>query len=91
MLDLEKNISSRGFGFQIEVNCLCEWNNLEVREVPIIFPDRVEGKSKMSKKIFLEALLMVWQLRATKKEVLSARATTFSPIPASEPNYREIA
>lgn len=91
LLDLEKNISSKGFGFQIEVNCLCEWNDLEVREVPIIFPDRVKGQSKMSKKIFMEAMLMVWKLRANKKVVLSAMNPAFPSIPASEPKFREIA
>jgi dolichol-phosphate mannosyltransferase len=35
---------------------------LRVVEVPIIFADRVEGTSKMSKKIVVEALLMVWAL-----------------------------
>jgi len=35
-------------------------------EIPIIFPDRTKGKSKMSKKIFLEALKRVWQLRFSK-------------------------
>jgi dolichol-phosphate mannosyltransferase len=35
---------------------------LKVAEVPIIFADRIEGVSKMSKKIVIEALLMVWGL-----------------------------
>jgi dolichol-phosphate mannosyltransferase len=35
---------------------------LRIVEVPIIFADRVEGTSKMSKKIVVEALLMVWGL-----------------------------
>jgi dolichol-phosphate mannosyltransferase len=37
-------------------------NGLKIAEVPIIFADRVEGTSKMSKKIIVEALLMVWGL-----------------------------
>jgi dolichol-phosphate mannosyltransferase len=37
-------------------------NGLSIAEVPIIFADRVEGTSKMSKKIVVEALLMVWGL-----------------------------
>ena len=32
-------------------------------ETPIVFEDRTAGKSKMSRKIFLEAVLMVWKLR----------------------------
>ena len=33
-------------------------------EIPIVFEDRRVGKSKMSRKIFMEALTMVWRLRA---------------------------
>jgi dolichol-phosphate mannosyltransferase len=41
---------------------------LTICEVPIIFADRVDGVSKMSKKIVIEAMLMVWRLRFTKKQ-----------------------
>jgi dolichol-phosphate mannosyltransferase len=41
---------------------------LNIKEVPIIFADRVDGVSKMSKKIVFEAMLMVWRLRFTRKE-----------------------
>ena len=34
-----------------------------VVEVPIVFVDRRVGQSKMSRKIFLEALTLVWKLR----------------------------
>jgi dolichol-phosphate mannosyltransferase len=34
-----------------------------IKEIPIIFVDRVKGKSKMSKKIVREAVFMVWKLR----------------------------
>ena len=37
---------------------------LRVVEEPIRFVDRVQGQSKMSAKIFAEALRVVWQLRA---------------------------
>jgi dolichol-phosphate mannosyltransferase len=39
---------------------------LAIREVPITFPDRTRGKSKMSRRIFIEALLKVWSLRFLK-------------------------
>jgi dolichol-phosphate mannosyltransferase len=35
---------------------------LRITEVPIIFTERLEGTSKMSKKIVIEALVMVWSL-----------------------------
>ena len=63
-LNLAEQVQATGFGFQVEVNYLCERNGYTISEVPIIFPNRVVGKSKMNQKIFLEALLMVWKLRA---------------------------
>jgi len=72
ILNLPQQVRSTGYGFQIEVNSLCEWNGFKIIEVPIIFPDRVLGKSKMSGKIFLEALFMVWKLRSSKAERLVA-------------------
>ncbi len=55
-------ITSKGYCFQIEMkfrHCLL---GLKVHEVPIIFPDRKLGKSKMSGKIFKEAILNVLKL-----------------------------
>ncbi len=56
------SVKSNGYGFQIEMNHRTWRQGLKVVEVPIIFADRVEGTSKMSKKIIIEALLMVWGL-----------------------------
>jgi dolichol-phosphate mannosyltransferase len=56
------SVKSNGYGFQIEMNHRTWRKGLKVAEVPIIFADRVEGTSKMSKKIVIEALLMVWGL-----------------------------
>ena len=55
-------VKSNGYGFQIEMNHRVWRRGLRVTEVPIIFADRIEGTSKMSKKIVIEALLMVWGL-----------------------------
>lgn len=55
-------VKSNGYGFQIEMNHRTWRKGLSITEVPIIFADRVEGTSKMSKAIVLEALLMVWGL-----------------------------
>ncbi len=68
ILNLDENVTCQGFGFQIEVNSLCEWAGLTPTEVPIIFPDRVNGESKMSGKILLEALSLVWKLRGRKEQ-----------------------
>jgi dolichol-phosphate mannosyltransferase len=34
-----------------------------IGEIPIIFPDRRVGQSKMSRRIIAEALINVWRLR----------------------------
>ncbi len=55
-------VKSNGYGFQVEMNHRVWSRGLKIAEVPIIFADRVEGTSKMSKKIVIEALMMVWGL-----------------------------
>lgn len=61
-LPLEK-VKSDGYSFQIELNWLVWKQGLRLREIPIIFTDRVEGVSKMSRRIIIEAMWMVWRLR----------------------------
>ncbi len=64
-LDLNK-IHSDGYSFQIEIDFKVYSKGFRVKEIPIIFADRTEGKSKMSKKIVWEAIFMVWKLRFAK-------------------------
>ncbi len=56
-------VRSDGYSFQIEMNFLCWKKGFRIKEIPIIFSDRVVGVSKMSKKIIWEAAFMVWRLR----------------------------
>src|SRR5688500_9101207 len=63
MLDLE-NVRSNGYSFQIEMTHKVWRQGLKVAEVPIIFTDRFQGRSKMSFNIVEEALIMVWLLLA---------------------------
>ena len=56
-------IRSNGYSFQIELTYRAHCKGFKIKEVPIIFEDREVGKSKMSKHIFWEAVLMVWKLR----------------------------
>ncbi|MBF5046323.1 polyprenol monophosphomannose synthase [Aggregicoccus sp. 17bor-14] len=63
-LDLDA-VGSSGYGFQIELTYRTLRKGFRVQEVPIVFEDRRVGKSKMSRRIFLEALTMVWKLRLT--------------------------
>jgi len=68
-IDLD-NIISAGYAFQIEMNYRTILKGFKVKEVPIIFEDRIAGQSKMSKKIFIEALLNVVTLRLNKKAIV---------------------
>ena len=55
-------IQSNGYSFQIELNHRLWRQGYKVVEVPIIFTERAQGHSKMSKHIIWEALFMVWKL-----------------------------
>ena len=61
-IDLDK-IKSNGYSFQLELLFKAFKKEFKIKEIPIIFVDRVEGKSKMSRKIVIEAIYMVWVLR----------------------------
>ena len=61
-LDLEQ-LESNGYAFQVEVNYACMCAGLRFAEVPIVFPDRQRGASKMSWRIVVEATLLVLRLR----------------------------
>lgn len=61
-IDLDA-IQSNGYSFQIEMVYRSVRAGFSVGEVPITFPDRRVGRSKMSRRIVLEALLTVWKLR----------------------------
>jgi dolichol-phosphate mannosyltransferase len=56
-------ITSNGYSFQIEMKYRALQKGLRIVETPIIFVDRRVGQSKMSRKIFAEALTKVWALR----------------------------
>jgi dolichol-phosphate mannosyltransferase len=57
------HIKSNGYAFQIEMNYKAWIKGFKLKEVSIIFMDRVAGTSKMSKKIVREAIFRVWKLR----------------------------
>ncbi len=66
LLDLNK-ITSNGYAFQTEMKYnICrkaKEKNLKIEEIPIIFCDRIKGKSKLGKGIIREAFFGVWRLR----------------------------
>jgi dolichol-phosphate mannosyltransferase len=55
-------ISSDGYAFQIEVSWHAWKRGFRIREIPIVFVDRRIGVSKMSKRIIVEAAVLVWKL-----------------------------
>lgn len=57
------DVRSNGYAFQIEMSFRAWKKNFRIVEIPIVFVDRTEGTSKMSKAIVREAVWMVWRLR----------------------------
>lgn len=57
-----ETVRSNGYSFQIELTHRIWRRGGRIAEVPIIFTDRFQGTSKMSKDIVREALWMVWSL-----------------------------
>ncbi|MFC2094101.1 polyprenol monophosphomannose synthase [Bacteroidota bacterium] len=61
-IDLDA-VKSNGYAFQIEMTFKAWKKGFNIKELSIVFTDRVKGTSKMSKKIVREAIIMVWKLR----------------------------
>jgi dolichol-phosphate mannosyltransferase len=61
-IDFDK-VRSNGYSFQIEMSFRAWKKGFRLVEIPIVFTDRVEGQSKMNKRIVREAIWMVWWLR----------------------------
>ena len=57
-----QNVRSNGYSFQIELTHKLWRQGMRIVEVPIIFTDRFQGRSKMSGRIVREAFVMVWRL-----------------------------
>jgi len=60
------SIQSRGYSFQIDIKYSVFRAGLKYVEIPIVFPDRKYGKSKMSGKFMLNALRDVWKIKKSK-------------------------
>ncbi len=58
-----EGVAANGYGFQVEMNYICHRGGFRISEVPVVFPDRTAGESKMSPGIFLEAAVLVLKLR----------------------------
>jgi dolichol-phosphate mannosyltransferase len=60
---LGKSIDARGYGFQIQMTYEALLAGYRVREIPIVFRERVRGESKMSADVVREAALLVPRMR----------------------------
>ncbi len=80
-------IESNGYSFQVEMTHKLWRQGMKIVEVPIIFTDRFQGHSKMSKGIVREALWMVWRLLFQNK--LSRRPGPRPPASKSRPPESE--
>lgn len=61
-IDLDR-VKSNGYSFQLEMKYRAWRAGFRLIEVPIVFTERTEGQSKMSRSIVREAALKVWELR----------------------------
>jgi dolichol-phosphate mannosyltransferase len=61
-IDLDQ-VKSNGYSFQIEMKFKFYKKGFKITETPILFIDRREGESKMSRKVVYEAYFMVWKLK----------------------------
>ncbi len=57
------SVHSNGYAFQIEMSFRAWRKGFNIKEIPIVFTDRTDGQSKMSRAIMREAIWMVWRLR----------------------------
>lgn len=80
-LDLS-SLHSTGYAFQIELTYRVHQAGFTIREVPITFDERRNGKSKMSSRIVLEALIRVAQLRFSSKKAIIASPASPTPEPS---------
>ena len=60
------SIRSEGYSFQIETTFRAYYQGYRIVESPIVFVDRTEGSSKMSRGIIFEAVWMVPRLRLAR-------------------------
>ena len=56
-------VTTAGYAFQIELTQRAHALGFRVKEIPIVFYERVEGRSKMSADIVAEAVTAVWKMR----------------------------
>jgi dolichol-phosphate mannosyltransferase len=82
-MDIDR-VQSNGYVFQVEMSYVAHKLGYTISEIPIYFPDRQHGTSKMDSSVAIEAALRVWQLlwryrRLTPSMRASEKAGLFTP------------
>lgn len=65
------SLRSHGYAFLVEVLYRAVLGRFPVVEVPIVFTERREGESKMSKRVILESIAAPWRMRLRRRATLS--------------------
>jgi dolichol-phosphate mannosyltransferase len=63
-------VRSDGYAFQIEMTYLTFKHGFRVREIPIIFKERIQGYSKISRKVVREAFWITLKCHAPLREII---------------------
>jgi dolichol-phosphate mannosyltransferase len=87
-IDLD-TIQTQGYGFQVELAYRVMKQGFRIVETPIIFMDRRVGKSKMSRKIIIEAFTFVLRTRFGGR-TLSRTTPTVNEQIGSEESIKEV-
>lgn len=58
-----ESVRSTGYAFQVEMVWRAHRAGLRIVELPIVFTDRKEGRSKMGGRMITESILLPWRLR----------------------------
>jgi len=62
------SIQSNGYAYQIEMKSVAWRLGAKIKEIPITFIERTEGKSKMSNRIIYEGIIAPWKIRKSNRE-----------------------
>jgi dolichol-phosphate mannosyltransferase len=65
--DLIKTVENKGFGFQMEIMVRAGWKKAKIGCVPIVFVDRIYGKSKLGPNEVYLYLDAIWRLLNTPR------------------------
>jgi dolichol-phosphate mannosyltransferase len=71
-MDIQNRIQSDGYVFQVEMAFVAQRLGYRILEIPIYFPDRQAGTSKMNTRIQLEAARRTWEVRRRHRNLTPA-------------------